>query len=56
VVIAGDAVMTRDHWRERQGHHNSADLALAARSIEQLAALADIVVPGHDNYFVKPPD
>lgn len=55
VVIAGDAVMTRDHWRERQGHHNSADLALAARSIGQLAALADIVVPGHDNFFVKPP-
>jgi glyoxylase-like metal-dependent hydrolase (beta-lactamase superfamily II) len=54
VVVAGDAVMTRDHWRERQGHHNSADLALAARTIEQLAALADIVVPGHDNSFVKP--
>lgn len=54
VVIAGDAVMTRDHWRERQGHHNSADLALAARSIAQLGELADIVVPGHDNFFVKP--
>jgi glyoxylase-like metal-dependent hydrolase (beta-lactamase superfamily II) len=54
VVVAGDAVMTQDHWRERQGHHNSADLALAARTIEQLAALADIVVPGHDNFFVKP--
>jgi glyoxylase-like metal-dependent hydrolase (beta-lactamase superfamily II) len=53
VVIAGDAVMTRDHWRERQGHHNSADLALAARSIEQLSVLADIVVPGHDNYFLN---
>lgn len=53
VVIAGDAVMTRNHWRERQGHHNSSDLALAAQSIEQLSELADIVVPGHDNYFLN---
>jgi len=53
VVIAGDAVMTRNHWRERQGHHNSADLAQAVRSIEQLSELADIVVPGHDNYFLN---
>jgi glyoxylase-like metal-dependent hydrolase (beta-lactamase superfamily II) len=54
VVVAGDAVMTRDHWCERLGHHNSADLGLAARTIGQLAAFADIVVPGHDNFFVKP--
>lgn len=52
VVIAGDAVMTRDFWRERQGYFNSADFGLAARSIEQLAAIADIIVPGHDNYFL----
>lgn len=54
VVVAGDAVMTKDHWQDRQGHHNSADLGLAARTIERLAALADLVVPGHDNFFVKP--
>jgi glyoxylase-like metal-dependent hydrolase (beta-lactamase superfamily II) len=54
VVVAGDAVMTRDHWRERQGHHNSADLAQAAQTIGQISALADIVVPGHDNFFINP--
>jgi glyoxylase-like metal-dependent hydrolase (beta-lactamase superfamily II) len=53
VVIAGDAAMTRDFWRERQGYFNSADLGLAARSIEQLAAIADMIIPGHDNYFLS---
>lgn len=53
VVIAGDAAMTRDFWRERQGYFNSADLDLAAQSIETLARIADLVVPGHDNYFLN---
>jgi glyoxylase-like metal-dependent hydrolase (beta-lactamase superfamily II) len=53
VVIAGDAAMTRDFWRERQGYFNSADFELAARSIEQLAAIADLIIPGHDNYFLN---
>jgi glyoxylase-like metal-dependent hydrolase (beta-lactamase superfamily II) len=53
VVIAGDAAMTRDFWRERNGYFNSADLGLAARSIEQLATIADLVIPGHDNYFLN---
>jgi len=55
VVIAGDAVMTRDFWAERQGFHNSADFLQAARTMEELAAVADLIVPGHDNYFpVRP--
>jgi glyoxylase-like metal-dependent hydrolase (beta-lactamase superfamily II) len=53
VVIAGDAAMTRDFWRARQGYFNSADFDLVARSIEQLAEIADIIVPGHDNYFLN---
>jgi glyoxylase-like metal-dependent hydrolase (beta-lactamase superfamily II) len=52
VVIAADAAMTRDFWRERQGYFNSADFALAAQSVEKLAQIADIIVPGHDNYFL----
>jgi glyoxylase-like metal-dependent hydrolase (beta-lactamase superfamily II) len=53
VVIAGDAAMTRDFWRERQGYFNSADFDLVTRSIEQLGAIADLVIPGHDNYFLN---
>jgi glyoxylase-like metal-dependent hydrolase (beta-lactamase superfamily II) len=53
VVVAADAAMTRDFWREKQGYFNSADFALAAHSIERLAEMADIVIPGHDNYFPR---
>lgn len=54
VVIAGDAVATRDFWRERRGYYNCVDFELAAKSIDQIAGLADIVVPGHDNFFLNP--
>jgi len=52
VVVAGDAVMTRDFWDERRGFFNSVDFTLAAATIERLATLADVVVPGHDNCFL----
>ena len=52
VVIAADAAMTRDFWNDRRGYFNSADFDLAARSIEALSQIADIVIPGHDNYFL----
>ncbi len=53
VVIAADAAMTRDFWRDRRGYFNSTDFEQAARSIDRLASLADIVIPGHDNYFLN---
>jgi glyoxylase-like metal-dependent hydrolase (beta-lactamase superfamily II) len=53
VVTAGDAVPTRDFWRERRGYFNSADLELSARTMDKIAGLADLVVPGHDNYFLS---
>ncbi|MBI4557903.1 MAG: MBL fold metallo-hydrolase [Candidatus Hydrogenedentes bacterium] len=52
IVVAGDAVMNRDFWRERRGFFNSVDKELAGKTIERLWAFADIVVPGHDNYFL----
>ncbi len=52
IVIAGDAVMTRDFFVHRQGYFNTADLGQAAHTIEEIARIADIVVPGHDNYFM----
>ena len=44
--------MTRDFWLGRQGFHNSVDFDLAAQTMDQLAAAADIIIPGHDNYFL----
>jgi glyoxylase-like metal-dependent hydrolase (beta-lactamase superfamily II) len=54
VVIAGDAVATRDFWRERRGYFNCVDFELSARTMNQLSSVADIIVPGHDNYFLNP--
>jgi glyoxylase-like metal-dependent hydrolase (beta-lactamase superfamily II) len=53
VVVAGDAVATRDFWRERRGYFNCVDFDLSARSMDKIAGLADIVVPGHDNFFLN---
>jgi glyoxylase-like metal-dependent hydrolase (beta-lactamase superfamily II) len=52
IVVAGDAVMTWDFWRHRQGYFNSVDLEQVTRTMDDLASIADIIVPGHDNYFL----
>lgn len=52
VVIAADAAVTRDFWNDRRGYFNSEDFTAATQSIEHLATIADIIVPGHDNYFL----
>ncbi len=52
VVVAGDAVMTRDFYAHRQGYFNSASFEAAAQTIEEIGRIADVVVPGHDNYFL----
>jgi len=51
VAVAGDAVMTADHFRTREGHSNSTDFAAASASVELLAREADVVVPGHGAAF-----
>ncbi len=51
VVVAGDGVMTRDHFRENTTMFQQ-DAALAARTIASLKESADLVVPGHDNVIV----
>lgn len=53
VVIAGDAVATRDFWRERRGYYNCVDFDLSRQSMDKITGLADIVVPGHDNFFLN---
>jgi glyoxylase-like metal-dependent hydrolase (beta-lactamase superfamily II) len=48
----GDAVATEDFWRNRLGYFNSVDFAMAGRSMDKIAGLAELIVPGHDNYFL----
>jgi len=52
VVAAGDSVATRDFWRERRSYYNAVDPALAAKTMEKMAAIANVIIPGHDNYFL----
>jgi glyoxylase-like metal-dependent hydrolase (beta-lactamase superfamily II) len=54
VAVVGDAVATEDFWRERRGYFNCVDFELSAKSMDKIAAIADLVVPGHDNYFQAP--
>jgi len=54
VCICGDAVMTRDFFTHRLGYYNSLDFEASTASIQKIAGLADLVVPGHDNYFLNP--
>jgi len=55
IVTAGDAVMTRDFWNERRGFHNSTDFALATETMNRISRFTDIIIPGHDNYFITAP-
>jgi glyoxylase-like metal-dependent hydrolase (beta-lactamase superfamily II) len=52
VVVAADAAMTQQFFWAREGYHNSTDFTAARESIERLRWEADLVIPGHDNYFL----
>ena len=52
IVVAGDSVPTRDYFGGRRGYYNAVDFELSARTMDKLAAMGDIIVPGHDNYFL----
>ncbi len=52
IVVAGDAVATADFWRERRAFYNAVDAALARKTMDHLAKIAAIIIPGHDNYIL----
>ena len=53
IVVAGDAVMTRDFFLARDYYFNTVDAVAAVQSLDAIAAAADVVVPGHDNVFLN---
>jgi glyoxylase-like metal-dependent hydrolase (beta-lactamase superfamily II) len=53
LIVAGDAVMTRDFFAAGEGYHNCVDMAAAAETIARIKRTADLVVPGHDNYLLN---
>lgn len=52
LIIAGDAVLSFDHFDSFEPSFHADDMEEARNSIERIAKTADIVVPGHDNYFI----
>jgi hypothetical protein len=44
--------LRRDFFRDRRGFYNAVDFEQSARTMDKLAAMGDIIVPGHDNYFL----
>lgn len=53
-LIAGDAVPTLDHFLAGQVLPDSGDIAAAQASMAEVYEIADLIVPGHDNWFVNP--
>jgi len=53
-IIAGDAVPTGGHFLAGQVFGDSYDIAKAKDSLVELYEIADVIVPGHDNYFLTP--
>ncbi len=53
VVVAGDAVATKDYWDGGQMYYNVNDMEESTKTLAMIRSLADIIVPGHDNYFLN---
>ena len=48
-LLAGDAVVTAEHFRQGQIWGGCADTQQAMDSLQDLIEIADTIVPGHDN-------
>ncbi len=53
-LIAGDAVVTLDHFLAGQVLPDSYDVRAAQEAMAEVYEIADLIVPGHDNLFVNP--
>ena len=51
VAIVGDAVDSLDFFVRREPSHNTLDAAAERRNFELLAAIANVIVPGHGRPF-----
>jgi glyoxylase-like metal-dependent hydrolase (beta-lactamase superfamily II) len=53
VVVTGDAVATKDYWEGERMYYNVTDNDEAMKTLGMIKSMADIIVPGHDNYFLN---
>ena len=52
VVVAGDAIVTREHYEEGRVYERPVDPKAARESFLEIAEVADVIVPGHGNLFL----
>ncbi len=52
ILAAGDAVMTKNHFRENTAMFEK-DTAMAAETIRRIKRTYDVVIPGHDNLILN---
>ena len=52
VIVAGDAIMSRDHFDNRRVWERSVDPRSAKESFVELREIADVIIPGHDNIML----
>lgn len=53
VLIAGDAVVTKQHYLSGQIWEGCVDQEAAKKSFEDVVEIADIIIPGHDNILLS---
>ncbi|MDP6381339.1 MAG: MBL fold metallo-hydrolase [Phycisphaerae bacterium] len=53
LIITGDAVPTREHFERGELGDSAYDLPGARASLQDIMEIADILVPGHDNIFLR---
>lgn len=51
VVVAGDAVVTKDYYEAGRVFEQVADVSAAQEAFSEIIDIADEIVPGHDNAF-----
>jgi glyoxylase-like metal-dependent hydrolase (beta-lactamase superfamily II) len=51
IVIAGDAVITQDHYEAGQVYEQAVNIEQAQESFTEIVEIADEIIPGHDNIF-----
>jgi len=49
VLIAGDAVVTAEHFARGQIWQGCAETEAALESLQEIIEIADVIIPGHDN-------
>lgn len=51
ILISGDSIMGYEYFQAKQGYFFNYSEEESIRTIEKAAELADMIIPGHGNYF-----